>query len=69
MENIYMLLFQFVGNFCQLCNVGWLATQESVFLVPHHFGAVVGAARPRGALWASRRDGAVAEPCSRRWRT
>ena len=34
-ENIYMLLFRFVGKGFQLalCNVSWLATQESVVLV------------------------------------
>ena len=37
LENIYMLLFRFVESRFQLalCNVGWLATQESVVLVPH----------------------------------
>ena len=36
LENIYMLLFQFVGNGFQLaiCGVSWLATRESVVLVP-----------------------------------
>ena len=34
-ENIYMPLFRFIGNGFQLalCNVGWLATQQSVVLV------------------------------------
>ena len=36
LENVCMLLFRFVGNGFQLalCNVGWLATRESVVLVP-----------------------------------
>ena len=36
LEIIYMLLFWFIGNGFQLalCNVGWLATWESVVLVP-----------------------------------
>ena len=36
LENIYMLLFRFVGNGFQLalCSVRWLATRESVVLVP-----------------------------------
>ena len=36
LENIYMLLFRFVESGFQLalCNVGWLATQESVVFVP-----------------------------------
>ena len=36
LENIYMLLFMYVGNGFQLapCNVSWLATRESVVLVP-----------------------------------
>ena len=48
LENIYMLLFRFVGNGFQLalCNVGWLANQESVVLVPDPIVFVVGAARP-----------------------
>ena len=35
-ENICVLLFRFVGNRFQLalCNVGWLATRESVVFVP-----------------------------------
>ena len=36
LENIYMLLFRFDGNGFQLalCSVSWLATRESVVLVP-----------------------------------
>ena len=36
LENVYMLLFWFVGNGFQLalCNVSWLATRESVVFVP-----------------------------------
>ena len=36
LENIYMLLFRFVGNGFQLalCSVSWLATRQSVGLVP-----------------------------------
>ena len=36
LENIDMLLFRFVGNgfHLALCNVSWLATRESVVLVP-----------------------------------
>ena len=36
LENIYMLLFRFVGDGFQLalCNVGWLATRKFVVLVP-----------------------------------
>ena len=36
LENIYMLLFMYVGNGTQLalCNVGWLTTRAFVFLVP-----------------------------------
>ena len=36
LENIYMLLFRFLGNGFRLalCNVGWLVTQKFVVLVP-----------------------------------
>ena len=36
LENIYMLLFRFVGNGFQLalCNVSWLVSREFVVLVP-----------------------------------
>ena len=36
LENIYVLLFRFVGNPFQLalCSVGWLTTREFVILVP-----------------------------------
>ena len=40
LENINMLLFRFLGNGFRLalCNMSWLATQESVVLVPGRFG-------------------------------
>ena len=36
LENIYMLLFRFLGSGFRLalCSVSWLATRESVVLVP-----------------------------------
>ena len=39
-ENIYMLLFRFLGNGFRLalCSVSWLATRESVVLVPDPIG-------------------------------
>ena len=55
LENIYMLLFRFLGNCFRLalCNVSWLATQESVRRSrarSDRLRAVVRAARPRRAL-------------------
>ena len=54
LENIYMLLFMYVGNGFQLapCNVSWLATRESVVLVPDLivFTSWSVPARPRRAL-------------------
>ena len=40
LENIYMLLFGFLGNGFRLalCNLSWLATRESVVLVPDPIG-------------------------------
>ena len=36
LENIYMLLFRFLGNgfWLALCNMGWLVTQKFVILEP-----------------------------------
>ena len=40
LENIYVLLFRFLRNGFRLalCNVSWLATRESVVLVPEPIG-------------------------------
>ena len=54
LENIYALLFRFLGFGFRLAmsNVGWHVTQKFVILVPdpHLLRAVADAARPRRAL-------------------
>ena len=42
LENIYMLLFRFLGTgfWLEVCSVSWLATRESVVLVPDPIGFV-----------------------------
>ena len=60
LENIYMLIFRFVGMGFRLalCNVSWVATRVFVVLVPNSlvFAPWVSAVRPRRALCDSCQD-------------
>ena len=58
LENIYTLLFMYVGNGTQLalCNVSWVATREFVVLVPDPvvfapWSVLVTAVKTRHTLW------------------